>query len=90
MYFPKGKWYNYWTDELVEGGVERWVSAEIHRIPLFVKEGGMIPKYPVQQYVGEKEIEKLAIDVYFKEGTERSEVYEDQQEGYDYKKEGIA
>ena len=86
MYFPKGNWYNYWTDELTEGGVERWVSAEIHRVPLFVKEGAMIPKYPVQQYIGEKEIEKLAIDVYFKAGTEKSRVYEDQQEGYDYKK----
>ena len=46
----------------------------------------MIPKYPVQQYIGEKEIEKLVIDVYYKEGTENSQVYEDQQEGYDYKK----
>ncbi len=53
---------------------------------LFVKEGAMIPKYPVQQYVGEKEIEKLGIDVYYKIGTENSKVYEDQQEGYDYKK----
>ena len=52
MYFPKGNWYNYWTDELNEGGIERWVSAEIHRIPLFIKEGAMIPKYPVQQYIG--------------------------------------
>ena len=86
MYIPKGKWYNYWTDEVVDGGAEAWVSADIDKIPLFVKEGAMIPKYPVQQYVGEKKIEKLKIDVYFKEGVETSTVYEDQHDGYDYKK----
>ncbi|MEM9650160.1 MAG: TIM-barrel domain-containing protein, partial [Bacteroidota bacterium] len=86
MYFPVGNWYNYWTDEVVSGGVEKWVAADIETIPLFVKEGAMIPKYPVQQYVGEKEISELAIDVYYKEGIENSSVYEDQQDGYDYKK----
>ncbi|MEL6975664.1 MAG: DUF5110 domain-containing protein, partial [Bacteroidota bacterium] len=86
MYFPKGTWFNYWTDEAVEGGVEKWVAAGIEKIPLFVKAGAMIPKYPVQQYVGEKEIEVLQIDVYYTEGIENSSVYEDQQDGYDYKK----
>ncbi len=86
MYIPKGKWYNYWTEEVVEGGAEKWVSAGIDKIPLFIKEGAMIPKYPVQQYVGEVEIDQLKVDVYFKDGVETSTVYEDQQDGYDYKK----
>jgi len=86
MYIPQGKWYNYWTDEVVDGGEEKWVSAGIDKIPFFIKEGAMIPKYPVQQYVGEKEIEQLKIDVYFKDGIASSTVYEDQQDGYDYKK----
>lgn len=86
MYIPKGKWYNFWTEEVVEGGKERWVVADIDKIPLFIKEGAIIPKYPVQQYVGEKEIEELVLDVYFKQGTENSSVYEDSQDGYDYKK----
>ncbi|NKI31905.1 glycoside hydrolase family 31 protein [Croceivirga thetidis] len=86
MYLPKGKWYNFFTEELVEGGVEKFVEADLDKIPLFIKEGAIIPKYPVQQYVGEKEIETLVVDVYFKEGTEVSMVYEDQMDGYDYKK----
>ena len=86
MYIPQGKWYNYWTDEVVDGGEEKWVSAGIDKIPFFIKEGAMIPKYPVQQYVGEKEIEQLKIDVYYKDGIASSTVYEDQQDGYDYKK----
>ncbi|WP_343486736.1 glycoside hydrolase family 31 protein [Allomuricauda sp. d1] len=86
MYIPNGKWYNHWTGEVVEGGMEKWVSAGIDKIPFFIKEGAIIPKYPVQQYVGEKELTELLLDVYYKEGTENSTVYEDQHDGYDYKK----
>ena len=86
MYVPRGKWYNYWNDEVVEGGKEKWVDADIDIIPLFVKEGAIIPKFPVQQYVGELEIKELDLEVYFRMGTESSTVYEDEQDGYDYKK----
>ncbi len=86
MYIPKGQWYNYWTGEVVEGGHEKWIEADIDKIPLFIKEGAIIPKYPVQQYVGEKKIEQLTLSVYYKEGVEQSSVYEDAGEGYDYNK----
>lgn len=86
MYIPRGKWYNYWTDEVHSGGVEKYIDAPIELIPLFVKEGAMIPKYPIMQYTGEKKVEQLEIDVYFKEGIEESTVYEDHMDGYDYKK----
>ncbi|WP_321827987.1 glycoside hydrolase family 31 protein [Maribacter dokdonensis] len=86
MYVPRGEWYDFWTNEFVEGGKEKWVAAALDMIPIFVKAGSIIPKYPIQQYVGEKKIEELVLDVYFKEGTETSEVYEDANNGYDYKK----
>ena len=86
MYIPRGKWHNYWTGEVVEGGMEKWVVADIDKIPIFIKAGAIIPKYPVQQYVGEKEIDQLVLNVYYLEGTEQSTVYEDAQDGYDYKK----
>jgi alpha-glucosidase len=86
MYIPRGKWFNYWTREVVEGGKELWVDADIDTIPMFVKEGAIIPKYPVQQYVGEKVIEEVELEVYFKEGKESSVLYEDAHDGYDYRK----
>ncbi|KAA5827475.1 glycoside hydrolase family 31 protein [Algibacter amylolyticus] len=84
MYFPLGKWYNFWTDEVVEGGTEQWVDADLDSMPIFVKEGAIIPKYPIQQYVGEKTIDELSLDVYYTEGKETSQVYEDATDGYDY------
>jgi len=86
MYIPRGRWYNYWTRELVEGGREAWVDADIDTMPLFVKAGAIIPRYPVQQYVGEKELEFLTLDVYVDHGKQRSIVYEDANDGYDYRK----
>ena len=86
MYVPKGKWYNFWTDELVVGGKEMWVDADLDSLPIFIKEGAVIPKYPVQQYVGEKEFDEITLDVYYKEGQESSKLYDDAHDGYDYKK----
>ncbi|NOQ92115.1 MAG: DUF4968 domain-containing protein [Flavobacteriaceae bacterium] len=86
MYIPKGKWFNFWDDSLVEGGKETWVDADIDSMPIFIKEGAIIPKYPIQQYVGEKQIDELTLDVYYKKGREKSELYEDADDGYDYKK----
>ena len=84
MYVPRGKWYNFWTDEVVEGGQELWVDADFDSMPIFVKEGAIIPKYPVQQYVGEKTIDEVSLDVYYKLGKETSQVFEDAHDGYDY------
>ena len=86
MYFPKGKWYNFWNNEIVEGGKETWVDADIDSMPIYVKEGAIIPKYPVQQYVGEKTIEYVTLDVYYKQGKEVSKFYDDAHDGYDYTK----
>lgn len=86
MFFPRGKWVNYWTDEVMSGGREAWVDADIDSMPIFVKEGAIIPKFPIQQYVGEKEIEQITLEVYYKEGKEESELFNDAHDGYDYTK----
>ncbi|MNE51984.1 hypothetical protein D3C80_1466380 [compost metagenome] len=62
------------------------MDTQYDEIPVFVKAGAIIPKYPVQQYVGELEFDELTLDIYYKEGKEKSVVYEDAQDGYDHKK----
>ncbi|SDB42076.1 alpha-glucosidase [Flavobacteriaceae bacterium MAR_2010_188] len=86
MYVPRGNWYNFWNSTIVKGGKEMWVDADIEEMPIFIKEGAIIPKYPVQQYVGEKIIEQVDLDVYYKEGKETSTLYDDSHDGYDYTK----
>ena len=86
MFFPRGKWINYWTDQVVNGGREAWVDADIDSIPMFIKEGAIIPKFPIQQYVGEKDIDEVTLEVYYKKGKEDSTLFDDAHDGYDYTK----
>ncbi|MBP1838652.1 glycoside hydrolase family 31 protein [Formosa algae] len=86
MYIPRGKWYNFWTQELIKGGREIWVDTELDTMPIFIKAGSIIPKYPVQQYVGEKEIEEVTLDVHYKLGKAQSLLFDDIHDGYDYTK----
>ncbi|WP_299228746.1 glycoside hydrolase family 31 protein [uncultured Psychroserpens sp.] len=86
MYIPRGYWYNYWTNERIKGGKEMWVDADIDSMPIFVKEGAIIPKYPIQQYVDELQIDEVKLDVYYKEGKDYSTLYDDAEDGYDYTK----
>ena len=71
---------------MVDGGKEMWVDADIDSIPFFIKEGAVIPKYPVQQYVGEKDFDEINLDIYFKNGKETSQLFDDAHDGFDYKK----
>jgi alpha-glucosidase len=84
MYLPDGKWYHYWSNELVEGGKEFETIAPLNVIPLYIRAGAVIPEQPAMQYVDEFEFEELTLNLYkpFKETM--SELYEDKGDGYEY------
>ncbi len=86
VYLPKGKWYNYWTNKVFEGGKEILADAPLEQIPLYIREGAVIPFYPVMQYVGEKPVDQLTIKVYYGGESLNSYLYEDSGDGYDYEK----
>src|SRR5690606_3807349 len=84
LYLPKGSWFNYWTDENVDGGKEITVPTPLDSMPIFVKAGSVIPEYPVMQYVGEKEIDELKLNVYHTNYEVNSFVFEDYGETFAY------
>ena len=44
VYLPVGTdWYNYWTNERLQGGQTVRVSAPIDTLPLFVRAGSIVP-----------------------------------------------
>ncbi len=43
VYLPQGDWYDFWTNELYEGGQLIEYPVPIDRIPLFVKAGSLLP-----------------------------------------------
>ena len=84
LYLPKGEWYHYYTKEQREGGKMGAVSLEMGYIPFYVRAGAVLPLFPVQQFVGEKIIEKMTLKVYA--GEAESTLYLDNGEGYAYEK----
>ncbi|RZA03581.1 MAG: DUF4968 domain-containing protein [Sphingobacteriaceae bacterium] len=84
VYLPTGNWYNFWTHEMVEGGKETEVLTPLETIPLFIKAGSIIPEYPVMQYVGEKEIEEVILNVYYSDYEANSFLFEDYGETFAY------
>ena len=43
IYFPKGDWFNFWTDEKTKGGKEIIWSGDLYNFPVYVREGSIIP-----------------------------------------------
>ena len=84
VYLPKGKWYNYWTHEVLLGGLEHKVEASLEYMPMFVRAGSVIPEYPVMQYVGEKSIEEVLLNVYYSDYEVNSYFYEDHGDTFAY------
>lgn len=85
LYLPKGVWYNLWTDEPYQGGVEIWDDAPIDSSPIYIKSGAVIPNYPIQQFVGELDFKELTLHVYYGDHVTQSEFYQDRGEGNEYK-----
>ena len=84
VYLPKGKWYNFWTYEVVEGGKEVTVATPLETMPIFVKAGSVIPEYPVMQYVGQHEIEEVKLNIYYTDYEVNSFLFEDYGETFAY------
>ena len=53
VYLPRGDWYDFWTGERVEGGREITRPVDLETIPLYVREGSILPLGPVKQFSGE-------------------------------------
>ncbi|SDT41079.1 alpha-glucosidase [Mucilaginibacter mallensis] len=84
VYLPKGKWYNFWTNEMADGGQETMVATPLETIPIFIKAGSVIPEYPVMQYIGEKEIEEVKLNIYYSDYEVNSFLFEDYGETFAY------
>jgi alpha-D-xyloside xylohydrolase len=63
VYLPAGNdWYNYWTNERLQGGQTVTVKAPIDTIPLFVRAGSILPLgAPVESTHGTQAIAKVMV-----------------------------
>ena len=85
LYLPRGHWFDFWTGERHDGGREIERPVDLETLPLFVREGAILPLGPVKQYVNEKVEGPLTITVYPGAGGEFL-LYEDDGVSFNYRK----
>ncbi|MBA2439296.1 MAG: glycoside hydrolase family 31 protein [Thermoleophilaceae bacterium] len=49
---PRGRWIDFWTGEAVAGGGTVLAAAPLERIPVFVRDGALLPTYPAEHVAG--------------------------------------
>lgn len=76
VYLPEGIWFDYYTGQRYEGKRYLQVLTPLDQIPILVKGGAIIPQQEPMQYVGEKPIDNLIVEV-FPEGNSSFSLYED-------------
>ena len=64
LYLPEGKWLDWWNSKVYEGNQWIIVEAPMDQIPLFIREGGVIPLQEKQNYVGEKNISQMRFKIF--------------------------
>ena len=86
VYLPAGEWYDYWTGERLESVDGKWIvrDAPLDTCPLYVKAGTVLPVWPKQNFVGEKDTDSvLMLEIYPGEGS--WEHFQDDGESFDYR-----
>ena len=86
VYLPSGNgWYDLYSGKYNDGGEEITAAAPYERMPVFVKEGSIIPTGAALQYATEKPANTITLFVYT--GKNASfDLYEDGDTTYDYEK----
>jgi alpha-glucosidase (family GH31 glycosyl hydrolase) len=85
LYLPKGTWFDFWTEERIEGGKEIDRKVDLETMPLHVRAGAIIPLGPIKQFVDEPVDAPLTLTVY-PGGDGVSAMYEDDGRSFDYKR----
>lgn len=82
--FPPGDWYDFYTGERVGNGNEVVVRGTLERIPLFVRDGAVIPMIPAVRTTAEWVAgQPLELRVYGKAGGS-FDLYDDDGTTYDF------
>ncbi|MEP6834445.1 MAG: TIM-barrel domain-containing protein, partial [Gemmatimonas sp.] len=85
VYLPNGTWYDFWTEERLQGGREINKLVDLATMPLYVRAGAVLPVGAISQYADEPETEPTTLVVYpGLDGT--SMLYDDDGRSFDYRK----
>ncbi len=85
VYFPKGTWYDFNTNKKYEGGTSYPIEMTLDQIPLFVKEGTILPLAKPVQYITPTTVFEITCRLYGNT-CKPSLLFEDNSFSLDYQK----
>jgi len=78
VYFPEGRWFDYWDGNEYPGNGWSDIPAPLERWPLFVRSNSIIPTGPLMQYTGQHATDPLTFTCYMADdGLAHYTLYED-------------
>ena len=83
VYLPQGRWYNFFTGEEAEGGQMFEIHAAYDEIPVFVKDGAMIPVANPVLHIDKDTVFEMTVKI-FGEADGRFVLYEDDFDTFAY------
>jgi len=88
VYLPGGLWYNLYTDEQLQGKQAVIQPLSVSSLPVYVKEGSIIPMQSLVQTTAEAPTDTLSLHIY--NGSVANELiyYEDDGKSYSYENDG--
>jgi alpha-glucosidase len=81
LYPPSGLWYDFWTNEEVQGAEERWVDVPLDLTPLYVRGGSILPMSPVRMNSAAA-LTHMELHAYLDDEEGKGTLYEDAGDGY--------
>jgi alpha-glucosidase (family GH31 glycosyl hydrolase) len=64
LYLPTGKWYDWWTGQVQEGG--QWINraVDLSTLPIYARAGAIIPLDPVRQFTAQQVREPATLQIF--------------------------
>jgi alpha-D-xyloside xylohydrolase len=83
---PAGKWFDFYTGQLAGENQTITVTPPLSQIPLFVKDGGLVPMIAERRYApGPQDVVALEVR-HYGEQPGASRLYDDDGETFDYER----
>ncbi len=67
VYFPAGRWVDFWTHEVIEGPTWRQIHVSLDILPIYVRADALIPTIEPPTQLSEDPFENVVFDAYILE-----------------------
>ncbi len=84
VYLPQGAWYDFNTNRRYEGGKKYTVSMGLDQVPMFIKEGTILPLARPVEYITDKTVLEVTCKVYGQADRKSVHLFDDNGATFDY------